>query len=115
VRKGKKRKKRGLGPESEKTLLYHMNNNIRTFHRMQDAHSKLSILKESIAADEAQQGGDSRPTFVQPPVLKDMDDHVDDRPWRATASGLDLGEENSNDCLRWMSSKVLQHAGFHGD
>ncbi|KAI0087073.1 hypothetical protein BDY19DRAFT_955929 [Irpex rosettiformis] len=115
VRTGKKRKKGGPGPEDEKTLLYHMNNNIRTFRRIQNAYGKLAVLKEAIAADEAQQGGDGRATFVPPPpTSNDVGDVVDDEPWRPVGSGLDLGEENANDCLRWMSSKVLQHAGFQG-
>ena len=114
VRSGKKRKKRGPGPEAQKTLLYHMNNNIRTFRRIQDAYGKVALLKEALAADEAQQGGDGRMPFVPPPALNDIEDKVDDRPWRPPGAGLDLGEENADDCLRWMSSKVLQHAGFQG-
>lgn len=114
VRTGKKRKKRGPGPESEKTLLYHMNTNIRTFRRIQNAYGKLATLKEAMAADEAQQGGEGRSFIPPPPALNDIEDTVDDRPWVPVGSGLDLGEENANDCLRWMSSKVLQHAGFQG-
>ncbi|KAI0686712.1 hypothetical protein BC835DRAFT_1379004 [Cytidiella melzeri] len=114
VRTGKKRKKRGPGPEADNTLLHHMNNNIRTFRRIQNAYGKLAVLKETLAADEAQPGGGSRSTFVPPPAMNDLEDTVDDRPWRPPSSGIDLGEENSNDCLRWMSSKVLQHAGFQG-
>lgn len=113
VRTGKKRKKRA-GPEAEKTLLYHMNNNIRTFRRIQNAYAKLAVLKETIAADEAQQAGDSRSTFLPSISFNDVEGVVDDRPWIPSTSGIDLGEENANDCLRWTSSKVLQHAGFQG-
>ncbi|KAI0343585.1 hypothetical protein BDW22DRAFT_1356046 [Trametopsis cervina] len=114
VRTGKKRKKRGPGPEAEKTLLFHMNSNIRTFRRIQTAHAKLAMLKETTAADESQQSGDHRPMLILPPALNDIEDTVDDRPWRSPGSGLELGEENANDCLQWMSSKVLQHVGFQG-
>ena len=110
----RKKRKRGPGPDAEKTLLYHMNNNIRTFRRIQNAYAKLAVLKETLAADDAQQGGSNQLTFIPPPVLNDVEDTVDDRPWRPTGSGLDLGEANSNDCLRWASSKILQHVGFQG-
>lgn len=114
MRSRKKRKKRGPGPEAEKTLLFHMNNNIRTFRRIQNAYAKLAVLKETLAADEAQPGGSGQPSMIPPLALNDVEDAVDDRPWMPVGSGLDLGEENANDCLRWMSSKVLQHAGFQG-
>ncbi|KAK7472167.1 Transcriptional activator spt7 [Stygiomarasmius scandens] len=65
------------------------------------------------------------------------DDQIDDRPWSVPlrrvrpnptldssltppttayipASGIDLGPQHADDCLRWTNTKVLEHAGFQG-
>ncbi|KAI0351962.1 hypothetical protein OH77DRAFT_1428987 [Trametes cingulata] len=104
VRRKKKKKQAG----SPNTLLFHMNNNIRTLRRVRTTHAKYSSLIQS-AEDN---GG-----FAPPPVsviAEELDDVVDERPWKPPAAGLDLGAENADDCLHWMGSKVLEHAGFQG-
>ncbi|KAI0365089.1 hypothetical protein BV20DRAFT_1028716 [Pilatotrama ljubarskyi] len=104
TRRRKKKKQAG----SPNTLLFHMNNNIRTLRRVRTTHAKYSALIQS-AEDN---GG-----FAQPPVqdiAEELDDVVDERPWKPPGAGLDLGAENADDCLHWMGGKVLEHAGFQG-
>jgi len=48
------------------------------------------------------------------PAGEEVDDVVDERPWRALGSGIELGEENASDCIHWMSRKVMEHVGFQG-
>ncbi|OJT07920.1 Transcriptional activator spt7 [Trametes pubescens] len=95
---------------SANTMLFHMNNNIRTLRRVRTTHAKYSSLIQS--AEE--NGG-----FAMPPVqdiAEELDDVVDERPWKppSAAAGLELGAENADDCLHWMGSKVLEHTGFQG-
>lgn len=58
---------------------------------------------------------------MEPPDLKpDMEEpegevEVDDLPWRSRGTGLDVGEQDADECLRWMGSKVLEHAGFQSE
>ena len=108
----KKRRKQD-DERSQKTLLYHMNNNIRTVRRVRDTHARLTVLKESSAEDGSGAGGQPPEPLPLLP-LDDSADTVDDRPWRVGASGLDIGEQNADDCMHWMGSKVLEHAGFQG-
>ncbi|KAL6305105.1 hypothetical protein BKA93DRAFT_230818 [Sparassis latifolia] len=104
TRRKKKRKKDELAQSS---LLFHMNNNIRTLKRVRTTHAKFSALKQS-----TEEGN----SLAVPPDLavEDVEDVVDERPWRPVGSGIDIGEENADDCLHWMGSKVLEHAGFQG-
>ncbi|RDX48606.1 hypothetical protein OH76DRAFT_1556909 [Lentinus brumalis] len=104
-RRRKKKKEVSADPN---TLLYHMNNNIRTLRRVRTTHAKLSVVAQSL-----EEGGG----VIQPPVpdvAEELDDVLDERPWKPVGAGIDLGEENANDCLHWMGSKVLEHAGFQG-
>ncbi|RDB25280.1 hypothetical protein Hypma_007354 [Hypsizygus marmoreus] len=70
-----------------------------------------------------------------------VDDKVDERPWSIPGTGIgggvggkgkgkarmkgggereegvgeiEIGEDNAADCVKWMSGKVLEHAGFQG-
>ncbi|KIP09038.1 hypothetical protein PHLGIDRAFT_103496 [Phlebiopsis gigantea 11061_1 CR5-6] len=108
-----RKKRRKEDERSQRTLLYHMNNNIRTVRRVRDTHARLTVLKETSAEDGSGAGGQP-PEPLPPPSLDDSDDAVDDRPWRVGASGLDIGEQTADDCMHWMGSKVLEHAGFQG-
>ena len=102
----RKKKKQKTSPPN--TMLHHMNNNIRTLRRVRTTHAKFSALNQSLEEN----GG-----VAPPPVhdaAEDLDDVVDDRPWKPVGSGLDMGQENATDCLRWMGGKVLEHAGFQG-
>lgn len=105
-RSSRRRKKQQPNPSN--TLLFHMNNNIRTLRRVRTTHAKYSSLIQS-AEDN---GG-----FAPPPVndiAEELDDVLDERPWKPPGVGLDLGAENADDCLHWMGSKVLEHSGFQG-
>jgi transcriptional activator SPT7 len=54
--------------------------------------------------------------------IEAVDDKVDERQWSARikgkggirAGGIEIGERNAVDCVKWMGSKVLEHAGFQG-
>ncbi|KAI0752833.1 hypothetical protein C8Q80DRAFT_1351282 [Daedaleopsis nitida] len=101
----RRKKKQVSAPD---TLLYHMNNNIRTLRRVRTTHAKYSALNQSL-----EEGGG----IAQPPiqdVSEDLDDVIDERPWKPVGAGIDMGQQNANDCLHWMGSKVLEHAGFQG-
>ncbi|KZT22458.1 hypothetical protein NEOLEDRAFT_1097621 [Neolentinus lepideus HHB14362 ss-1] len=112
-KKTKKKKKPDEGPKMNSTL-YLINSNIRTIKRVRTAHAKLAALNSQQQA-QSEEGGAQPP---EPPdlsaVAADIDDKVDERPWRPVAAGIDMGEELADDCLRWMGSKILEHAGFQG-
>ncbi|KAI0669507.1 hypothetical protein C8Q78DRAFT_1040274 [Trametes maxima] len=105
--KRRKKTKKQL-TSSPNTLLFHMNNNIRTLRRVRTTHAKYSALIQS-AEDN---GGIALPPV--PDVSEESDDVVDERPWKPPGAGLELGAENADDCLHWMGSKVLEHSGFQG-
>lgn len=105
----RKKRRKQAGERTQKTLLYRMNNNVRTLRRVRDVHARLTVLKET-ADDPA--GGE---LLLPLPPVDDIEDTIDDRPWSIQVSGIDVGEENADDCLHWMSSKVLEHAGFQGE
>lgn len=102
----RRRKKKQVS--SPNTMLYHMNNNIRTLRRVRTTHAKFSVLTQSM--DEA--GVLAQPIIHD--IAEELDDVVDERPWKPPGSGIDMGEENATDCLQWMGGKVLEHAGFQG-
>ncbi|OCH89427.1 hypothetical protein OBBRIDRAFT_819742 [Obba rivulosa] len=105
-REGKRRRKKkdGVSPNS---LLSLMNNNIRTLRRVQTTHAKFGALQQ-----QAEDGTGTAQPAVQPP--EEVEEALDERPWKPVGTGLDLGEENADDCLHWMGKKVLEHAGFQG-
>ncbi|CDO69432.1 hypothetical protein BN946_scf184791.g27 [Trametes cinnabarina] len=105
-RPSRRRKKKQLSPPN--SLLFHMNNNIRTLRRVRTTHAKYSSLIQS-----AEDGGGFAPPPVQD-IPEELDDALDERPWKPPGAGLELGVENADDCLHWMGSKVLEHAGFQG-
>ncbi len=102
----KKKKKKEATPTN--TLLYHMNNNIRTLRRVRTTHAKFTALNQSLE----ESGGVAPPPIHD--IHEDLDDVLDERPWKPPGMGIDMGEENANDCLHWMGNKVLEHAGFQG-
>lgn len=105
----RKKRRKGAGTDAQKTMLWRMNDNIRTLRRVREVHARLTVLKD--AADDP--SGESG-FLVPPPPVEELDDPVDDRPWSIPAAGIDIGEENADGCMHWMSSKVLEHAGFQG-
>ncbi|KAI0800213.1 hypothetical protein C8Q74DRAFT_1363991 [Fomes fomentarius] len=102
----RRRKKKQVS--SPNTLLYHMNNNIRTLRRVRTTHAKFSALNQSMEEN----GGMAQPPV--PDAAEDLDDVLDEQLWKPVGSGIEMGQENANECLRWMGGKVLEHAGFQG-
>ncbi len=102
----RRKKKQASSPN---TLLYHMNNNIRTLRRVRTTHAKFSALNQSMEEN----GGIAQPPV--PDAAEDLDDVLDEQPWKPVGSGIEMGQENANECLRWMGGKVLEHAGFQGE
>ncbi|TFY58631.1 hypothetical protein EVJ58_g6299 [Rhodofomes roseus] len=104
TRRGKKKKST---PRTD-TLLYHMNNNIRTLRRVRTTHAKFASLSQN-----TEEGGGPVPPPAEP-VPEDVEEVLDEQPWKPVGSGIEIGEEHANDCLHWMGGKVLEHAGFQG-
>ena len=112
----KKRRKTGTG-QAQNTLLYYMNNNINALRRVRGTHARLTALKESLddSAAPGVPGAPPIPQFNIPiPITEEPEPTVDERAWRISGSGVDIGAENADDCLHWMGGKVLEHAGFQG-
>ena len=107
-RNSTRRKKKKKETTATNTLLYHMNNNIRTLRRVRTTHAKFTALNQSLE----ESGGVAQPPIHD--IHEDLDDVLDERPWKPTGAGIDMGGDNGNDCLRWMGSKVLEHSGFQG-
>ncbi|GAV99288.1 saga complex protein [Lentinula edodes] len=130
--------------DKPKALLTLMNNNVRTIKRVRHTHARfaaLGLTKDSGVGNEDGEGAEAAPIFnaqtssaVGPgpglgtgglgsdpmDVDEAIDDRVDERPWAVPTrrgrkiSGIEIGSENADDCLRWMNGKVLEHAGFQG-
>lgn len=119
----KRKKKRPPEPQDSPptTLLGYINSNIRTLRRVRLTHEKFIAL--NLSTDESMAtGGGPNPSLENIPDIKPINEKeldegvvVDDRPWKPRASGIELGERNADACLRWMSTKVLEHAGFDSE
>ncbi|PCH35643.1 hypothetical protein WOLCODRAFT_107620 [Wolfiporia cocos MD-104 SS10] len=107
----RRKKKRKADKPAANTLLYHINNNIRTMRRVRTTHAKFAALSQNQNADDST--GTVLPADL-PTGLDDAEDVLDERPWKAIGSGIEVGEEHADDCIHWMSSKILEHAGFQG-
>ena len=90
------------------TLLYHMNNNIKTMRKLRTTHAKLSALNQN------NEDGTGQPSEFLIPPSEDVEEAIDERPWRTRGSGIEIGAENADDCLHWAGTKVLEHVGFQG-
>lgn len=114
-----------------------MNNNIRTMRRVRQIHSKFAALNINTSNNEDGDGviGDG-PAFTIGSgsgsgggvIEEDMSavggvdvDQIDEQPWlarmrgrRKVKGGIEMGERNATDCLKWTCSKVLEHSGFQG-
>ncbi|KAJ4471549.1 SAGA complex protein [Lentinula aciculospora] len=142
-KKARKKLPASYRPENKpKALLTLMNNNVRTIKRVRHTHARfaaLGLTKDTGTGNEDGEVGDATPGFnattavsVGPSlgtgglgadpmdVEEAVDDRVDERPWGIPTrrgrklSGIEMGSENADDCLRWMNGKVLEHAGFQG-
>lgn len=104
-----KRRKKKKDVSKPNTLLYHMNNNVRTLRRVRTTHAKFTALTQSL-----EEGGTGVPPSVND-IPDEGDDVLDERPWKPVGHGIEMGEEHANDCLHWMGGKVLEHVGFQGE
>ncbi|KAF8058681.1 hypothetical protein FPV67DRAFT_1720647 [Lyophyllum atratum] len=127
-----KRRKKQTEEAAPKSLLRMMNGNIKTMKRLRQTHAKFAALNvNSTNAEDPEGGGggEGMPYSARggTPAMAlgeedgvDLDEKVDERPWSATVKGkrrmggVDIGEENAADCVKWMSGKTLEHAGFQG-
>ncbi|KAF4620397.1 hypothetical protein D9613_001187 [Agrocybe pediades] len=119
-------------PQNPKSLLYMMNNNIKTMRRVRHTHAKFAALNAATtgAADEDDPMGESSNAYPVTPAggFMNVDDEVvqdnlDESPWsmkgkakgkRKMVGGVELGVEHATDCLKWTTSKILEHSGFQG-
>ncbi|KAF9075526.1 hypothetical protein BDP27DRAFT_1358714 [Rhodocollybia butyracea] len=134
--KKKKRRKKHLEPyrpeTGPKSMLTLMNNNVRTIKRVRHTHARFSALGLAKDSGGANEDGEGAETALNPiasgsglgadpmDVEEAIDDRVDERPWMVPSSrgrnlsGIEIGSENAENCVRWMNGKVLEHAGFQG-
>lgn len=105
----KKRKKKKLAVAQPGTLLYHMNNNIKTMRKVRSTHAKYSALTSQTNEDGTVQSPEFLPSAVDEP-----DEVIDEQPWIPKGSGIDIGAEDADACLHWAGSKILEHGGFQG-
>ena len=89
-----------------------MNNNITTLRKVRNTHARLTALKES--SEDNAGGGVPQQLGMQLAGPDEPESLMDDRPWRTEGSGIELGEQNADDCIHWMGNKVLEHVGFQG-
>ena len=108
----KKRRKASSDKPGKDTLLHHMNNNITTLRKVRNTHARLTALKES--SEDNAGGGVPQQLSMQLAGPDEPESLMDDRPWRTEGSGIELGEQNADDCIHWMGNKVLEHVGFQG-
>ncbi|EGO00559.1 hypothetical protein SERLA73DRAFT_71569 [Serpula lacrymans var. lacrymans S7.3] len=103
----RKRKRPKKSDTPTNTMLAHMNGNIKTLKRVRRTHAKFAALNLN-----SEEGG----TFDEPPDVPEdeVEETIDERPWKTRGAGVEIGEANATDCLRWMNTKVLEHAGFQG-
>lgn len=91
----RRRKARAPAPNGG-GMLKLMNNNIRTIKRLRRTNAKFGALSEEVQ-DE--------------PDVVEVDDPPEDVPWPTPP---EVDERSGEQCLRWMGTKVLEHAGFQG-
>jgi transcriptional activator SPT7 len=91
--------------------------------RVRHTHAKFTALNLSSSNNEDAEGGLSDIPGIGSSVGEEEgmgidDDKVDETPWslkgKGKVKGIEMGEENATDCVRWMGGKVLEHAGFQG-
>ena len=93
--------------------------------RVRHTHAKFAALNLNSSNNEEAEGGlsdiggfGSGGVGGEEEGVGIDDDKVDERPWslkgKRKVKGVEIGEENAADCVRWMGGKVLEHAGFQG-
>lgn len=117
---GKKRKRarpRAVPPPRETSLLARMNNNINSIRRVRAAHARFSQIVEAGEDDANGPGGGGAIGGGGAGIDAPME--VEGGCWTLPggtdgAHGVDVGSRAAEQCMRWASSKVLEHVGFEG-
>ncbi|KAH8110536.1 hypothetical protein DFH11DRAFT_1514277 [Phellopilus nigrolimitatus] len=110
-RRKKKRPPAKQQQQQGKSLLDLISNNIRTLKRVRGVNDKFLAL--NLNSEDGPGPGTIEPLEPEAAeVLTEVDALVDDRPWRSRGTDLEIGVEDANDCLSWMSTKILEHSGF---
>lgn len=114
--KGSVKGKGKAAKKEKRTLLALMNGNIIAMRRLRRTHAKFAALDES---NKDESGGDEEMRKAAAEgMMEDMPEiKVDGRSWRKKVGlkkGVEVGEAQSEDCLKWMGQKVLEHVGFQG-
>lgn len=91
---------------SKNSLLRSMNNNIAALLRIRRTHRKFRMLNANADSTNA-------PFPPEPESDHEMDEEAVLREKGWHIQGV-VGQTSANECLTWMSSKILQHAGFQG-
>ncbi|KZV63639.1 hypothetical protein PENSPDRAFT_757821 [Peniophora sp. CONT] len=115
---GKKRKRtrpRAVPPPRESSLLAHMNRNIDSIRRVRAAHARFAQIVEA-GEDDANGGGGAiggGGAGIDAPL--EVEGGAYTLPGGPSgAHGVDIGSRAAEQCMRWTSSKVLEHVGFEG-
>ncbi|KAG6820069.1 hypothetical protein H0H93_005693 [Arthromyces matolae] len=132
--KAKRRKQQQPTEDSlpPKSLLNLMNNNIKTLKRLRHTNAKFAALNVNNNTNGEDAEGvegtqvNAAPAAAAAVVVGDeeglgiADDKIDERSWismvkgKRGVRGIEIGEDAATDCMRWMGTKVLEHAGFQG-
>ncbi|VDB88911.1 unnamed protein product [Peniophora sp. CBMAI 1063] len=118
---GKKRKRpraRAVPPPRETSLLARMNANINSIRRVRAAHARFAQIVEA-GEDEAGGGGGGGGAIGGGGAGIDAPMEVEGGNWTLPGGpsgphGVDIGSTAAESCMRWTSSKVLEHVGFEG-
>jgi len=76
--------------------------------KVRSTHAKFAALSQT------NEDGTVQPPEFLPPAAEDLDEIIDEQPWRTRGSGIEIGAENGDACLHWAGSKILEHVGFQG-
>ncbi|KZV96690.1 hypothetical protein EXIGLDRAFT_747488 [Exidia glandulosa HHB12029] len=100
--------------KQSQSLLHLMNKNIRTLKRVQRIHDKFAVIKEITTAAESGAPAPLLPAMPDPSPDEVAEEEATMKPWRPRGRAGEIDELDARDCVKWMSSKVLQHEGFNG-
>lgn len=99
---------RNKSNRSGESLLSLMNRNITTLSRIRRTHSKFLVLNAN-----AEHNNQAAPVSGELPSDVDADEEptIHESGWKVKG---EVDQRSADDCLRWMTGKILQHAGFQG-
>ncbi|THH03070.1 hypothetical protein EW145_g6557 [Phellinidium pouzarii] len=113
-KKKKKRPPEHPDLQQPKSLLGLISNNISALRRVRRTHSKFQTLNVSSDDGAGPSGIIEPPEPIADEADVDIDATIDERPWRSRGTGLEVGQQDADECLDWMGMKILEHSGFQG-